>query len=204
MRIILAGIALALAAPANADPVPWIDNGYQSIVGFDNVALGTTAFRTGGIPTSVSGGAVTLGTPANPAQSGAQVYGGTSILITVGPAQQDLIDYSWPDFGAFVTGTTDILLELSAFDYNLQVEVPVFATLVGPGISYLSGGSTDFWYGFYTSARFSSAEYFTMDTLALGLPNVAPGVPEPATWALLIGGFGLTGTALRRRRGVAA
>ena len=27
-------------------------------------------------------------------------------------------------------------------------------------------------------------------------------VPEPGTWALLIGGFGLTGAALRRRRGV--
>lgn len=28
----------------------------------------------------------------------------------------------------------------------------------------------------------------------------APGIPEPASWALMIGGFGLAGTALRRRR----
>ncbi len=33
----------------------------------------------------------------------------------------------------------------------------------------------------------------------------APGAaPEPATWALMIGGFGLTGAALRRRGGMSA
>lgn len=32
----------------------------------------------------------------------------------------------------------------------------------------------------------------------------APGVPEPASWALLIAGFGLTGAALRRRRALTA
>ncbi|MBU1376339.1 MAG: PEPxxWA-CTERM sorting domain-containing protein [Alphaproteobacteria bacterium] len=32
----------------------------------------------------------------------------------------------------------------------------------------------------------------------------ATAVPEPATWALMLGGFGLAGTALRRRRALAA
>ena len=29
-------------------------------------------------------------------------------------------------------------------------------------------------------------------------------VPEPASWALMIGGFGLAGAALRRQRGIKA
>lgn len=36
-----------------------------------------------------------------------------------------------------------------------------------------------------------------------GLVAVATFVPEPASWAMLIAGFGLTGAAMRRRRAVA-
>jgi hypothetical protein len=32
----------------------------------------------------------------------------------------------------------------------------------------------------------------------------AGGVPEPASWALMIGGFGLAGAALRRRKALVA
>ena len=39
----------------------------------------------------------------------------------------------------------------------------------------------------------------TIDGLAF-LGEASPGVPEPATWALMLGGFGLAGLALRRRR----
>lgn len=46
--------------------------------------------------------------------------------------------------------------------------------------------------------------YFAVDGVsATGLAGAVPlngGVPEPATWALVIGGFGLAGAALRRRR----
>ena len=37
-----------------------------------------------------------------------------------------------------------------------------------------------------------------------GLADSAPGgVPEPATWAMMLAGFGLTGATLRRRGAMA-
>ncbi len=43
-----------------------------------------------------------------------------------------------------------------------------------------------------------------IDNIAYDLSPVAAGVPEPASWALLIAGFGLVGAAARRRRGFAS
>jgi len=45
---------------------------------------------------------------------------------------------------------------------------------------------------------------FGLDDIALQGPSVASGAPEPASWALMIGGFGLAGAALRRRRAAVA
>jgi hypothetical protein len=40
-----------------------------------------------------------------------------------------------------------------------------------------------------------------IDDLAMTLTTAAPAaVPEPASWAMMLGGFGLVGGALRRRR----
>ena len=48
--------------------------------------------------------------------------------------------------------------------------------------------------GTYQTVEFGSAQAGTLTVSQVG------GVPEPATWALMIGGFGLVGTAARRRR----
>lgn len=52
--------------------------------------------------------------------------------------------------------------------------------------------------GIHPTAQVQSALYRTV----LGQLGLAA-VPEPATWTLLIGGFGLVGTAMRRRRTLA-
>lgn len=41
---------------------------------------------------------------------------------------------------------------------------------------------------------------FTLTQSATSVTTAVAAVPEPATWAMLIGGFALTGAALRRRR----
>jgi hypothetical protein len=48
--------------------------------------------------------------------------------------------------------------------------------------------------------RAGGTENYTFDDLRFGRAPVAAPVPEPATWAMLILGFGLTGAALRMRR----
>jgi hypothetical protein len=42
------------------------------------------------------------------------------------------------------------------------------------------------------------------EKLVFAFNGTSGAVPEPATWALMIGGFGMAGAALRRRRAVAA
>jgi len=42
------------------------------------------------------------------------------------------------------------------------------------------------------------------DLYSQDIPGLQTGVPEPATWAMMITGFGLAGAALRRRRGALA
>ena len=58
------------------------------------------------------------------------------------------------------------------------------------------------------SFALTDPNYLTNYSIVLspGVGNSLPAgaVPEPATWALMIGGFGLTGALARRRRAVAA
>ncbi len=124
-----------------------------------------------------------------------------------------------------IDGTTNLSVftyEISGFDLTFAAPITAFgfdfaamqdlvvrlnievagATLVPP----VQAGNVIGFYGFvsttpFTTIRFvgpfDTADDFAMDNLRW--TSSAAAIPEPATWALLIAGFGLTGASLRLR-----
>ncbi|NJC07351.1 PEPxxWA-CTERM sorting domain-containing protein [Polymorphobacter fuscus] len=146
---------------------------------------------------TLSGGSVTLATAAFPANSPTQVYIGSIITLDI----VDNFDYSWPAVAAYVSGSAPIRFRAWEYDANLGGDrlVADFSTNGSDSNRLIAFGS-DSDLQFLTLIEFSSSTTFAIDDFRIGLPDVAPGIPEPASWAMLIAGFGLTGASLRRRR----
>lgn len=81
-------------------------------------------------------------------------------------------------------------------------------TLLGTEVP--NGNGNSFW-GFITDTSFTSvilnggtqggvAETYHLDDLQFGALAAAGGVPEPATWAMMIIGFGAIGASMRRKK----
>ena len=69
------------------------------------------------------------------------------------------------------------------------------------GLNGLSGTENSATYVFRTNATaFTSGTFGVIDGSTLAGSTFAPTVPEPATWAMMLGGFGLLGGAVRRSR----
>lgn len=97
------------------------------------------------------------------------------------------------DFGPFVVSDSATLnpTELSQFidtDFSYKLDTWTGMRMVG------GGGNI------YQSMR-TYGEGFVQVTYTY---DAAPGIPEPATWAFMIAGFGAVGVAMRRRRSGAA
>ena len=53
--------------------------------------------------------------------------------------------------------------------------------------------------GTWDLGRLSSADQGTIGVYRTGMTAVGGSVPEPASWAMMVGGFGMIGAAMRRR-----
>ena len=70
---------------------------------------------------------------------------------------------------------------------------------------------TDSYFMFLDTSATHYAKHAVFDLANLGATAISDtfstfgvaGAPEPATWALMVGGFGLAGAGLRRRRAMA-
>lgn len=97
------------------------------------------------------------------------------------------VQYKNGQFNGFA-GNLDF--QYGGLDYQLAINGRVFA------VYQLNSGVPD-----YSITYISGYLNSGLSNLSPYVPSTPqPDVPEPATWAMMVGGFGLVGAALRRRR----
>jgi hypothetical protein len=104
----------------------------------------------------------------------------------------------------FVTSTN--FVGGSSLDFYADIQISASGG-VGPGGSSdqtLGGGFSAFMDPTISFGAGLNPDDFTLTLGDGAVGGGAGGVPEPASWALMIAGFGLTGAALRRRRAALA
>jgi hypothetical protein len=119
----------------------------------------------------------------------------------IGPATLTVADLSGTCVAFSTAGPTSCsnqsFYPSPAFDIPDTVII-AFGTTIGatPFYQFADGAFTTF--GVHNTTRFGTAQQAILEVTDLG----GNAVPEPATWALMIAGFGLVGLAVRRRRAV--
>jgi hypothetical protein len=207
-RFILPLVAtFALAAPAAAVTLstPLTAGNGQSGIMFDIVAGANALTITGGA-VSLDSGAWTIEIYTRPGtmvgnlgSAGWTLLSSLSGVSGGGDGSQTLIDFA--DFGMAAGSTTGLYITgtvggTSIVNYTNGTSVGgVVAS--DANLSILSGYGRSYAFG----ADFSPRNFNGSLTYILGEGGGgSPGVPEPAGWAMLIAGFGLTGASARRRR----
>lgn len=190
----LAVSAAALASAAQAAPIDFQSLGsltppsgevlLTTFANADNLTLNNAALVTG--PSGIHAPPeFTSGPDANQYLS---VYGGGSATYTFGSSQ------------------SVVSLYIGSLDTYNQIAFSNGQTFVGDDLAAYSGadngswtsGATNGWFTFHLDGAASSV------TLSSGSNSfevaAIAGVPEPASWAMIILGAGLTGASLRARR----
>jgi len=199
LAAVVAGGVAAISVPANAAT-------YNFAPGAASPATNFRVVNTFDNATGLTGSGFEIKTPpadSNGAPPANSVPAGTSYLSVLGGGtatynftnRVSAFQFDWGSIDDYNTLTfrtnqgTDVIVPGTDFTN------PANGNQISPGTNGLftvTGAQGEY----FTSVTFaSSANSFEVDNLA-----VSGAVPEPASWAMMIGGFGLAGGALRRRR----
>lgn len=211
MRPLQAAVAVVFAAmltvPGASRAASLIGGVTQVQVTADVGALGLTPGVLGSA-SIVSGQPLTVAFPItggalNSSLAGFILHEGSGVSLTAGGNSLSLTNFIIDTIGQRILGDaalngTSLATDLPLFTFDLSTVTPAALTnLASPSLSLL----------FSRQAATALTTVFGAPDLTgaqFGLAATAPSaVPEPATWAMLLLGFGAVGVIARRRRTVA-
>jgi hypothetical protein len=227
--ILLAGVAVPAAATTSYDAFSSF-NGTQGAGGFTYGSYDGSTFTpfTGdtGCSNKISG-VVCLGdlpgafaTTTGAHQSGTVIVPGDALILHPGPnaGQDSAVLFTAPttgnyfvDFSAFVADTNPSGVNIILFIPGLgstplttldssNTSFSLSGLLTAPGTTVPAG----FQFGFAVDYDGSYYDDSTGIKFTVTSQDATGAVPEPASWAMMVGGFGLVGGAMRRRSGKVA
>lgn len=204
--LVATAVGLGLAASADAAIVinfaPGVSAPSAGFVVIDefndlsNVTVNAGSVITMAPPSNGNGAVPAFATHGSP--DFLSVLGGGSATITFGP-NVGAFQFDWGSIDAYntltIVSSSGMKIVIPGSTANFPTNANGNQHAIGSnGLFTVSGNNGE---RFKSITLTSNSNSFEIDNLAVSY------VPEPATWAMLITGFGLVGVASRRRRSMA-
>jgi len=185
--VIAAAAAVGLAASAQATTIP---AGTAGFVWTASPTIDTTAGTFAGsslFTTSATGGFA--------GSEGAGSSSGTLSFSNVVGTTLDAALANFINFGDFAFSVSKVTTQgyVNAGG-SISASLYLLGTTIADGFEATPNSVT------LTFNSTGGSPFTASATLSNPPSDVTPAVPEPATWAMMLGGFGLIGAAMRRRR----